>query len=384
MYLIAFFVFMINFANGGLFSVEKEDLLEREQIERSYAKASCFNVPETLSSDEIVTARESGTLDMSWSFGEKRESHFRFVTDENEVYLELCIVGKALALIDEEIFDFLKIGRTEAGEEYRYFTYIFSHGKEEFFFVPLRSDIYSSPDSSTYLVHERRILSEQPTEVDDGFLYDRLVNGRVAIYTGAGISAAAGVPTMGQLNDLLGFEEREEFIKSLGRVVQTPLETAKRVRLFHNACFKSGTTAAHQAISVLTKTYGIPVMTENLDCLHEVSGIQPYRINADEIRREVSQEEACKIDYIVCIGLSRDDRGFLGWYKHMNPKGKILAIDISKPSYLGSDDYLLDADLQEVLPLVREYMSQDFYNKPMHYLRNYQSRHRYKLRKRLG
>lgn len=82
--------------------------------------------------------------------------------------------------------------------------------------------------------------------------------------------------------------------------------------------------------------------------MHEVSGIRPYRINAEELRREISQEEVCAIDWIICVGLSFDDRGFLGWYKHLHPNGKILAVDIGRPSYLGAEDYLLQVDLQEV------------------------------------
>ena len=51
--------------------------------------ASCFNPPTALASDRIEEIRAAGHLDMSWSFGEKSESHFRFITSENEVYLEL-------------------------------------------------------------------------------------------------------------------------------------------------------------------------------------------------------------------------------------------------------------------------------------------------------
>ncbi len=313
-------------------------------------EAVCFNPPVALAPDQIEKVRAAGHLDMSWSFGEKSESHFRFVTSENEVYLELFLVGKALSLVTEETLGVLKNGSTECGEVYSYFSYVLKNDDREFLDVPLRSKVHGSPDSSSYLVHERRILSEEPIEVDKDFLQHFLLSGRVAIYTGAGISAAAGVPTMGQLNDLFGFEEGEEFLKSLEKIIQTPLATAKSARLFHNACFSSNDTAAHQAIAILSKTYEISVITENLDCLHEVSGIQPYRINADEIRQEVSREDARAIDLIVCIGLSHDDRGFLGWYKHMNLKGRILAVDIGQPSYLGAEDFILHADLQKVLP----------------------------------
>jgi hypothetical protein len=312
--------------------------------------ASCFNSPAALSVDQIEEVRAAGQLDMSWSFGEKSESHFRFVTSENEVYLELFLVGKALSLLSEETLATLKTASTDSGEEFSYFTYVLKNDEQEFLDVPLLSKVHASPDSSSYLVHERRVLNQEPTVVDRSFLRQSILSGRVAIYTGAGISAAAGVPTMGQLNDLLDFEEGEGFLKSLERIVQAPLITTRSARLFHNACFTSNDTPAHRAIALLSNMYEIPVITENIDCLHEVSGIQPYRINANEIRQEVSPYEACAIDWIVCVGLSHDDKGFLGWYKYVNPKGKILAVDIKQPSYLGSEDSILYSDLQTVLP----------------------------------
>jgi hypothetical protein len=81
-------------------------------------------------------------------------------------------------------------------------------------------------------------------------------------------------------------------------------------------------------------------VTENLDCLHEYSGILPYRINAEELR-EIASSQLHNIDYVVCVGLSYDDKGFLGWYKKNNPKGKIIAIDLGHPSYLGDEDFII-------------------------------------------
>lgn len=312
-------------------------------------EASCFSPPVTLKSDEIQEVRSGGQLDMAWSFGEAGESHFRFVTESDEVYLELLLVGRAESMISEETRAFLRSEVSETGESFSYFTFLLSNSDEQSLYVPLRSKIHDSPESSSYLVHERRVLSEEPVQVDLGFLTQCLLGGRVAIYTGAGISAASGVPTMGQLNDLLGFEESEEFLLALEKIVWNPVKTAKNIRLFHNACFASDCTAAHRAIADLSVRNGTPVMTENLDCLHEVSGIRPYRVNADEIREEVSKEEACSIDWIICIGLSYDDRGFLGWYKEMNPNGRILSVDIGTPSYLGAEDCILKADLQQAL-----------------------------------
>ena len=57
---------------------------------------------------------------------------------------------------------------------------------------------------------------------------------------------------------------------------------------------------------------------------------------------------------MICIALSYDDRGFLGWYKENNPHGTIVAIDLVKPSYLGNEDFLLQGNCQKILPALQE------------------------------
>ena len=97
----------------------------------------------------------------------------------------------------------------------------------------------------------------------------------------------------------------------------------RKVSQFHNACFLSPPTEAHKALKKLAIFKNTKIVTENLDCLHEYSGILPYRINAEQLREEVGGYQLSQIDYIICVGLSYDDRGFLGWYnKCNNPKGE--------------------------------------------------------------
>jgi NAD-dependent deacetylase len=68
------------------------------------------------------------------------------------------------------------------------------------------------------------------------------------------------------------------------------------------------------------------------------------------IRDEINPLWLKDVDIIVCVGLSRDDRGFLAWYKKNNPQGKIIAINQEQPSYLGNEDYLLKGNLQKLVP----------------------------------
>jgi hypothetical protein len=73
-------------------------------------------------------------------------------------------------------------------------------------------------------------------------------------------------------------------------------------------------------------------------------------MEAGKLQQEVTTDDIKKIDAIVCIGLSHDDRGFLAWYKLHNPNGIIIALDLKKPSYLGSEDMLILGDLHDTLP----------------------------------
>jgi NAD-dependent SIR2 family protein deacetylase len=125
-------------------------------------------------------------------------------------------------------------------------------------------------------------------------------------------------------------------------------------KTFHEACLYSTPTSAHFALRDLSLYKNTRLITENLDCLHESTGIFPYRIDAKHLREEVGGQSLAQFDYIICIGLSFDDRGFLGWYKEQNPQGKIIAIDICKPSYLGNEDFWIQGDLQALIPDIQK------------------------------
>ena len=91
----------------------------------------------------------------------------------------------------------------------------------------------------------------------------------------------------------------------------------------------------------------VDLLTENLDSLHEQTGIMPYRLSKHENKDAIHPDDLQKIDFVVCVGLSHDDRGFLAWYKKHHPQGRIVALDLKAPSYLGDEDYLLEGDLQQ-------------------------------------
>ena len=83
---------------------------------------------------------------------------------------------------------------------------------------PRKQEKVRGSNNFTYLVEERRIFeksSPQFIAADD--VASIICNYNVIFYTGAGLSVASGVPSMSQLNDLLGLKEQEEFIETCSK-----------------------------------------------------------------------------------------------------------------------------------------------------------------------
>lgn len=176
----------------------------------------------------------------------------------------------------------------------------------------------------------------------------------IAWYTGAGISAAV-VPTMTTLETSLGIigtTANERSCNLIAQTLQNPNHTANTMLAFYEQCLHGKPTAAHKVIADYVRyKKDCIVFTENLDTLHEQTGVTPKRIdNPEEFIKEISPELIQKIDLILCVGLSHDDRGFLGYYKYHNPKGIIVALCLDKPTYLDKNDYFLQKDAQKSIP----------------------------------
>lgn len=133
------------------------------------------------------------------------------------------------------------------------------------------------PDEFSYIVTERRIIEDaHPALINQTALESIIKTKKVLFYTGAGLSLASDVPAMNELNELLGLEIGERFVFSLEKAIESPRVFAEKIRSFHNACLYSSPTPAHFALRGLSLYNNTRLVTENLDCLHEASGILPY------------------------------------------------------------------------------------------------------------
>jgi NAD-dependent SIR2 family protein deacetylase len=313
------------------------------------SKADFFSNPQIITANEILEQLDSKSLDMCWQFG--KNDFFHFITKKNEVYFEI-LFDRIPDSYDEWAKNlFIEESLDNTGTKSFIFSYDHKNNGQLIINQPRKQEKDRGPNNSTYLVDERRIVEHSsPQTIVEDDLISVICNKSIVFYTGAGLSVASGVPSMNQLNDLLGLEEGKPFIDFLREILEHPDQFVEKISIFHNACFYCPPTEAHNALKKLALFKNTKIVTENLDCLHEYSGILPYRIDAKQLREELGSSQLHQIDYIICVGLSYDDRGFLGWYKRHNPKGKIIAINLGNPSYLGDEDLIIREDLQCLIP----------------------------------
>lgn len=171
----------------------------------------------------------------------------------------------------------------------------------------------------------------------------------VIFYTGAGISMAANILDMAQLEQAIGFDKKDAE-KTTTFVVKNKEKICKTFGNFCKSMFLTPATRAHYALATIAKKMRAPIITENVDYLHEQSGIKAHRLgNVEASKKEFSIDFLQKIDAIICVGLSHDDRAFLQRYKEINPQGVLIAIDLKQPAYIGAEDFLIPEDLQDFL-----------------------------------
>ncbi|HMT01194.1 MAG TPA: Sir2 family NAD-dependent protein deacetylase [Candidatus Absconditabacterales bacterium] len=217
--------------------------------------------------------------------------------------------------------------------------------------LPLKEE---SEIQEEYIVSDsRRIFPEnqlgikQLRELSLNECVTLIKNKKILLYTGAGISIASGIHDMKTLKQKLGININEDnFLRTFAGDPEKAFEPWQH--FIYTSKYNSP-TKAHYALKEISKKLGCQIFTENSDFLQKNTGIEDLPISGPWIRKNISPEQIKKIDYILTFGLSFDDRGFLYWYKKINPNGKIIAFNLSKPSYLGKEDFLLKGDIQETI-----------------------------------
>jgi NAD-dependent deacetylase len=174
---------------------------------------------------------------------------------------------------------------------------------------------------------------------------------KTLFYTGAWLSYGA-VPTMQDLKDLIQLDREKDIDWLLMSVMTDPWALERRWTKFATDMINAQPSAWHRALTQLCINHGVHLFTENLDLLHQRAGIMPIIPEWPDFEKELSLEDIARIDYIVTVGLSHDDRWLLAYIRKHNPKMRIVSLNPQKVDYLWVHDFWFAEDCQKVLPLI--------------------------------
>lgn len=213
-----------------------------------------------------------------------------------------------------------------------------------------------------YTLARRTIPNGKPCSITSEACATLIRGAQVLLYTGAGISAGA-VPTMNQILERLdlipqNLNQRQVHIHS---TLNNPEKYHKAMDDFYQACNFGQPTAAHWSLAHLSEKFSWPLLTENLDQLHQITGIEVRnRTSTDSWYKQFFIEPQSNtllcFDFIIAIGLSNDESGLLEWYKKQCPSVRIVAINLEQPPYLDDNDLFVKGDAQVVLPEIEKHI----------------------------
>jgi len=160
------------------------------------------------------------------------------------------------------------------------------------------------------------------------------------VLTGAGLSRSAGIPTQTELENQLYLNNPRKLYESC---MINPNDIIKRLRFFYCRLSVAKPTAAHYKIKSLYERVKFTVATENLDLLHEKTGV-----NAVHIPKYADEIKDCVYKHAFLIGVGNPCCQSI--LKQWEQSGtKIYAISLTKPNldvsnfgwYSGSIDSVL-------------------------------------------
>jgi len=306
--------------------------------------------------EEIVRDDEcSFSTCFTWGDLEKNMYELSFSYENQESAMQLIILEKLANKLDNDKLALFERKEIEI-EGSKNTVFVFQKGGSENTFQPL--EICQQEHIEYCLTKPLCYNNVVPHMMDWESLLQIITTKNILFYTGAGISASANIWTMGELKKSLLIADLDANPQSaICNVVNNHELLLKRFSEFCKSMYMSKPTAAHNALKDIAISKSTQILTENLDLLHEGTGIKPIRVNAERFKNEVKTEWLNDIDFIICIGLSRDDKGFLGWYLQHNPQGNIIAIDLAQPEYLPENGFWVDGNAQKILPQLNQLLT---------------------------
>jgi NAD-dependent deacetylase len=230
--------------------------------------------------------------------------------------------------------------------------YHYTHGEQNNNSIDSQSKIVSS--------NYYKLYNNKNTHISSTVAIAEIIkNKKVALYTGAGISAGI-VPTMKELESSLHFYKYHkllpDFCMFLKKIIKHQDSLLQTMSHFYNACINGNPSTAHYAVAQLVADTKWQLITENVDLLHQKTGLVPILATQSENIAHI-QQLCTEVEYILAIGLSEDQSNFLSYFKKFNPTGIIIGCNLVRPDYLSDTDIWLAGDIQKTLPELAHTMS---------------------------
>jgi NAD-dependent deacetylase len=316
--------------------------------------------PPTISEEEIKERVNSLSLDMTWEGVDKgtgQRASLGFDRKNGQTILKIQFEDT----FPQTLQSFQKQFTLSNPQGKNVWTFLSGHDANTK--GPELAEAPRSLEEAMGQVHLPRSLKNQSPRIGSLLeIVDLIRDKKCVIYTGAGISADV-VPTMSQLENELQLteENKGKFLAIIEQALKDPETYRRPMDRFYNACLNGKPTKAHVAVRDIASKLEWGILTENLDLLHQRSGIKPlHHDGSDWLKSNVTETDLKLIDYVITIGLARDESGFLGWYKHIHPQGVIIAINLKQPEYLSNEDLLVTGDVQKLLPQLSKEMTKTF------------------------
>ncbi len=213
--------------------------------------------------------------------------------------------------------------------------------------------IEKGTEEKEHRIHFKQMVragSPQQSSIKD--CADFVLQNKVLFYVGAGISADL-LPTNQAIFKTVGYTPHASYDPFMKTLLNNPERIVNEGFMFDWGTFldkNRSPSVAHKAMIELAQLMGCQVVTTNTDPYFEKGGIKPYCLWHKNFREHWNSEAAKKVKVIITIGCAEDAVGFLGMYSHYSPEGRIIALNLSSPAYLGRNDLFVKGDVQETLP----------------------------------
>ena len=238
-------------------------------------------------------------------------------------------------------------------------TEIYEHerGKESRLFEERITKMQSMTENTAEENERRRYFkqivragSPQQSSVTD--CADFISQNKVLLYVGAGISAGT-LPTNKAVFKTASYTPHASYDPFIETLLNNPEQLIEKGFMFDWSTHLTNNPSpspAHNAIIELAQLTKNQLVTTNSDPYLEKGGLKPYSLWRENFREHWNPETIKKIKFIITIGCAEDAVGFLGMYTRYNPEGRIIALNLETPAYLGENDLLVKGDVQETLP----------------------------------